>query len=367
MIYFALYALLIFLLLMLANDHRKVALLVLLSIIAYWGFSLVAAVDISGYMFSFDCMNTHGDPRESFYRVYEGSYGEFEYGFLLAMQLSKRIVPYFEFFQLFLFSIEVLLVYLGIKRLDLEDKFSATIMMCMMAFSLSFSLLGAMRQGVAIALFIYSLPFFMEKKYLKCVVCIVLGSFFHSSSILLLVVFVLCWLFDKHRDFFFSRAFLWSLFILCNVFYAFHLSVGNVFGGFLSTFSSSYSDYYESFLNESNYGYMKLLEMDGCFIIAFFTSFMKRSNKYFLLAPIFILYFVVNTISGGIAVHRISYYFAIPYAVFLVESLLSLLQNIGIKSGISLAIVFVYLFITFAYQNSMFGNYPYDYYIRHFM
>lgn len=367
MLFFALYAILIFLLLMVANDHRKVTWLVLLSIIVYWGFSLVDAVDIPGYMFAFDCMNTHGDPRESYYGVFEGSYGGFEYGFLLAMQFSKRIIPYFEFFQLFLFAIEVLLVYLGVKRLDREDKSFATIMMCMMAFSLSFSLLGAMRQGVAIALFINSLPFFIEKRYIKCVGCIVFGSFFHISSILLLAVLVLCWLFVKYRDFFFSRAFLWSLFILCNVLYVFHFSVGGFFGEILSFFSSSYSSYYDSFSNASNYGYLKLLEMDGCFVIAFFTSYMKRSSKYYLLASVFLCYFIINTISGGMAVHRISYYLAIPYAIFLVESLLSLLRNIGIKSGVSLTIVFVYLFFTFAYQNSMFGNYPYDYYIGHFM
>ena len=179
------------LLLLLINrrlDNKTFFFLSLFIVIMYWGVSYIDVPDTPDYQYVYAHINPSMPPESSVLT-------HFEVGFLYLMWFFKKIGADYYLFQLFLFTIESLLVVFGIKKIGVDYRNLGSII-CLLGFWLPIVLMGALRQGIAIALFMYSLHFLLEKKYYYFILLVGGAFFFHKSAIFLLLVPLWYWLTD---------------------------------------------------------------------------------------------------------------------------------------------------------------------------
>lgn len=300
-----------------APINRNILLVVIwLAMSLFWGLSYINAPDIPGYIRFYE------------QKVFDWSiYGvriptvNFEYGFLILSCLVKSVSHQFYVFQLFLFSTELALVMMGLRKLFQADR--TIIFICALFFVLPLNLLSALRQGIAISIFIFSLSFIIERKLWKYILAIVIASFFHKSSLFLLPLY---WIIHV-RGLLHQKKILWGILLVLDLLYFFGFSMSAFLDKMLLLFISSYDNVgsYVSYANgeifTSNFGVLKILEMNVVYILLLcFDSEEESSKAKDLLKLLFIAYFVLNMLMGGILAHRIGYYFAIVYQVSLVAS-----------------------------------------------
>lgn len=363
--------------------------LILGVIMLYWGFSYINAPDIDGYMDYYAEISTEGWVLDSFYGLAAAS---MEPGLFIIMQLCKRIVDSYFFFQFVLLSIELLLVFGGLKKL-FGGTSQTIVFFLLFLFQIPF-FLAAMRQGVAIAIMIFCLPLFQENKFYFYIPLLILAIFFHQSAILLFIIPIFLLLFKKVNP---SSQVLNIMYMLvflgCNFCYAMGISAGNLienaFGDFVydSALSTSRSLTVEDSMEASDFGFLKLLEIDICYILFFFSRVVRKDASIRLMGSLFLIYFLINTLVGGIIIHRINYYLTIPYYIVLFRSLYCLLEKVlrdviyksdafkyfvsntdekviqRIIFGVSNLTIYAYMFATYMLQSVSSSNYIFEYHL----
>lgn len=347
MILYALFTLSLLFLLLFNKEikERSFFQLALFIVVAYWGLSYIDVPDTPGYQSVYASLNPKVSPDSSVTT-------HFEVGFLYLMWLFKRIGADYYLFQFFLFAIESLLVFSGIKKLG-NDYRTLGSLVCLLGFWLPVVLMGALRQGVAIALFIYSLHTILEKKYYLFVLLMGISFFFHKSSVFLAIA-PLWYLFTN--VFINKRVILLIIFIVINVLHFSGFTLLSSFDNLLSLFFTDvadselsvadYSIYSESNVGESNFGFLKLLEVDFCYITALLL-FPQKDNKAFqLLSSLFLMYFILNMLIGGIIIHRITYYLQIPYFLLLFRSFSSIFEGFKVNKQGQYVFTFFYVLLT---------------------
>ena len=88
--------------------------LMLGALVLYWGFSYVNAPDTDGYMEYFDMISVNGWVLDSLYTT---AAGKMEPGTFILMQLCKRISGSYYFFQFVILALDVVLSYIGLKKM----------------------------------------------------------------------------------------------------------------------------------------------------------------------------------------------------------------------------------------------------------
>lgn len=332
------------------NKWKFIAVWFVLSI--FWGFSYIYAPDIPGYMKYFD------------YKVYDWFKDgirlpaiTFEKGFNILSCILKSLVKQYYIYQFILFSVELFLVMIGLKRLLNIDK--AIILICALFFILPMNLLGALRQGIAISLFIFAIPYILERNMIKYGLVIILASFFHQSSLFLLFLYWIPLLFPLLR----KKNILICLLVLLNLCYFLGFSISNIIDTFLLSSFTLYDglDTYTRYVNSesrliSNFGIAKIIEMNFVYVL-FILMNKNQSNYYELLKIMFLVYFILNMLLGGILAHRIGYYFVIVYNVSLIISMcLFAKQYMGKKENGYLLVCAYYIFLYLFYFNDFFSN-----------
>lgn len=190
-IYFFIIVTYLLLLAVLLSERRNIAFLVIGSIAIYWGFSYINAADVPGYMNFFKYCGTGIN---SVSNVKDPSLLTFEKGFIYYMGWIKLLVGSdYYFYQFITLSIEFILTYLGLKNL-LGNKKDVLLFFCIFATQLPL-FIAAMRQGLVISVFIFSLSFVVKREYLKCIILYLLATVFHSSAIFLIGFVCVYWIF----------------------------------------------------------------------------------------------------------------------------------------------------------------------------
>ncbi len=344
----------------------QVVWLTLGSLFLYWGFSYTNAPDTEGYMDFFDMLSTSGWVLDS---LYGSAAGGMEPGTFILMQLCKKVSSSYYFFQAVILLIDLLLSFWGLKKL-LGDKEQPTLFFLLFAFCTPM-FLAAMRQGVAIAIMIFCLPLFRDNKYYFYVPLIILAIFFHQSAILFFAIPVAMWVAKKVRTS--SNVgciIVFSIFVVCNICYLFGISAGvfieRYLGGFVydSSMSTSREMSFAGATEESNFGILKVLEMDVCYLIFFFSKKDWKSDAHNYMGAFFLVFFILNMLVGGIIIHRLSYYLRIPYYFVLYESLRYMFRT-GFKWNFRLAnlAIFVYMLSLFVIQDLSGGKYVFEYHL----
>ena len=304
-----------------------------------WGFTYIDAPDIPKYIEYFQTSTTNWF-EDGFSNP---TYNSFESGFTFLANLSRTISDKFYIFQCLLYSTELLLITIGFKCFFNEK--TALILLCGLFIILPINLLSALRQGVAISVFIFSLQFIKNRQIIPYIACLLFASFFHKSVLFLIPVYFVPWL----SSIFKKRWIYWAILIAFNLLYFFNISLSTFFNSFLLDSLLFYDDAsnYSMYLTEelsSNFGILKILELD--FIYIFFCILHKeQSSEYVIIKYLFVTYFFVNVVLGGILAHRISYYFAIISYASLIFAFMNAAKTISFPKRYGYAIACLYIIV----------------------
>lgn len=369
MLLFLFFSLVWALLLLWVSDPRKEkykVVLPLAAILLYWGFSFTNAPDTEGYMDFFDAIYTSGWVLDS---LVGSAAGGMEPGVFILMQLCKKLSGSYYFFQFVVLTIDLVLTYWGLRNL-LKNKMEPIVFLLIITFCIPLYL-SALRQGVAIALMVFCLPLFRDNRFYIYIPLILLGIFFHQSAILLFAIPILMFLFKRinlKKDF--GRILFLIIFLVCNFCYFAGISAGDyierIFGGFV--YDSSLSTNREMSIGQSmegsDFGILKVLEMDVCFIIFYLSSIIKKNGVTKYMGAFFLAYFILNMLVGGIIIHRLTYYLRLPYYFILFETLRGFMMNrMKLNYKVSNLIVYLYMFFIFMVQSGMSSTYIYEYHL----
>lgn len=165
------------------GNHARTVLLGFLGVIMLFVYNLknnALLPDINVYIDSFDTFKSFS------FKDVVGYIGYEEKGYIMFNILSAKICPHPSFF-LFLYSLVVVFAYiLTIARYSVNIRFSAILYICTSFFSLFI-----LRQYLAVACCLLSIPYAIERKPIPFLIWIVIAFFFHKSSIIFGVVYFL--------------------------------------------------------------------------------------------------------------------------------------------------------------------------------
>lgn len=291
--------------------------------IIFWGSAECYAADIPTYRYFFE--NICFDWTKSGIKL---PWSQFESGFVILCCVSKSLIDSFEVLQFTIFSIEIILITTGLKRF-LGTR-NAIISLCIIFFLAQGTLLGALRQGIAISLFIYALPFIKEQKIIPYFLILFIGSLFHKSAILLSVFYFTPLIYKCLNN----RLLLIVVLVISNFIYFSGISVASTISNFIFFQSDSidtlsvYKEYYSTD-EQSNFGIFKIIELNIAYV-----SFLliDKENDNYILKCLMLIYIPLQMMIGGFLAHRISYYLIIPYyigfALGVIDSFRKLIGNI---------------------------------------
>ncbi len=343
----------------------KDVVLLLGTLLIYWGFSYANTPDTEGYMDFFYMISDRGWVLDS---LYGSSAGTMEPGVFILMQLCKRVSGSYYFFQFVILTFDVVLTYWGLRKMTNSNN-QAIVFFLLFTFTLHFYL-SALRQGVAIAIMVFCMPFFRDNKFYIYIPLIVLAIFFHQSAILLFAIPILMMLIRKTKIKWDSMQFLFvAVFAICNICYLLGISAGGFLERFLGNYvyDSSFSTSRTLSISEietSNFGILKMVEIDVCYVLFFFSKLVKKDDILRFFGVMFLVYFIINSLVGGIVVHRLTYYLRIPYYFVLFESLRAFfVKGLNANYKLSNLVLYIYMFTLFMMQTIIGRNYIFDYYL----
>jgi hypothetical protein len=223
-------------------------------------------------------------------------YGAYKYekGFQILLLLCKTISPNYFFLQIISTIIDIYIVfYLFERYIPNRIVFG---FFCFLIFS-GFSMeINALRNSKGIMIFLLSIKFIFEKKPLKYLTTNVIGSLFHTSSLIYLPLYFIL---NKR----YSRKLIFVLFVIGNI--VFFLNVSWLKGILLNTISifnnNSYiihaiEIYLDSEFQSANYGFsLGYFErfFSFFFVFYYYDKLIKKSSyNIVFLNSAFILWFV---------------------------------------------------------------------------
>lgn len=347
------------------NIKIRNVVMILGTLVLYWGYSYTNAPDTEGYMDFFEMISRDGWVLDS---LYGSAAGNMEPGTFIIMQLCKRVSESYFFFQFVILTIDIMLTYWGLRKMS-ENRLEPVVFFLLFTFIVPFYL-SALRQGVVIAIMTFCLPLFRDNKWYFYIPLLILAIFFHQTAILVFAIPILMFLFSKIKIKQESlQKFFFVVFVVFNICYVFGISadglVEKLFGEYV--YDSSLSTNREMRVENmeiSEFGILKMVEVNVCYIIFFFSKLVKKDDTLRLFGIMFLLFFVLNTLAGGIIIHRLTYYLRIPYYFVLFESLRSLMVN-GMKMKHTPAnlIIYFYMFALYMDQSVLGSKYIFEYHL----
>ena len=117
-------------------------------------------------------------------------------------------------------------------------------------------------------------------------------------------------------------------------------------------------------MEESNFGILKVLELDVCYVLFFMSNLVEKNNYFKLIGGLVFVFFCMNMLVGGIIVHRINYYLQIPYYIALFASLnLLLTKYLHFDDKLSNGIIYCYMVFLYLFQAVSSSVYIFEYHL----
>lgn len=142
----------------------------------------VVGEDMLGYGGSWFFMMDENEPLSSMFEFAQTP----EYAYHLLIYVCKKISQNINVFMTACALIKMSAVTLFVYKMR-EQLSSLLFLFCYYCFFYVFSF-SMMRQGIAVAICIYSLAYFVNKKYWKFLLLVVIAYFFHNSAVLMLLL-----------------------------------------------------------------------------------------------------------------------------------------------------------------------------------
>lgn len=165
--------------------HRKkqvIEIFLFLLVLFFTAFSYKNGWDLNTYESWFLYINKYGLSGLEYIYEQEGIEG----GYLFFNYIVSLFSSYFEIFVFIFGLLTCLLYYVGCRKLGLNFGLLILVFFCSSYTRLE---LSTLRQGIAVAIFFYSLSFLLNKQIYKYIMLCILAITFHRSAILLLFVY----------------------------------------------------------------------------------------------------------------------------------------------------------------------------------
>lgn len=288
--------------------------------------------DYMGYLEGFNKVNSYGEIN------YFGKYYNYEIGWLVLIRLFQRL----GFFTMvgFLAFLNCIIYYRFIKKyVDVRYYWLAVFIY---VFDPQFMLIqaSAMRQSLAIGIFLFSIDYIYKKDLIRFAVCIGIASLFHSSALILLPVYLLGYINVKVNKF--TGIALFGIFISLFLF-------PSIFTIYVNSIVTSYFKKYEIYQGpaETIGTGLGVLYLSGMFLLVlFFDKFQRNQNA--LLFKIAVISFMFIPLSLMVTlISRVGMYFT-PSIIVTYPRIFKTI-NSGYKTIfiISFFLMTCYIFFTF--------------------
>ncbi|QLL76158.1 EpsG family protein [Limosilactobacillus reuteri] len=117
----------------------------------------------------------------------------YEYGYTFLTYVVAKLTGSFQFLQFFIEFFILSFIYLGIRRLKIDNM---PIWFCMLTYYLLFfnNSLNMVRQWMAMSILLYGFKYIKEQKLTKFIITILFAYLFHSTAIIGLLLYLLYWI-----------------------------------------------------------------------------------------------------------------------------------------------------------------------------
>lgn len=205
--------------------------------------------------------------------------------------------------------------------------------------------MNAVRQYIAISIFIYAITFIFEKNFKNYLIWIIIASLFHSSVLIMIPVYFFC----KSRLTLKKRTIIFLALILLLPF------VNQLFIGIIS--KTKYSYYLTSAYGTANPTYSELIVSSILFVISSFLYKKGKNNEKFnVYYNLTFLFLIVAILSFKVLLaYRIIMYFKIS-TIFMVPTIINTIENKKNK------LVFYIMFICLFSGITLIGAYKFGWY-----
>lgn len=276
------------------------------------------------------------------YEIYEKAYKNinliknysFEIGFIQICKIFQKFLAFYQF-KAVVYFINTILIYKGIRYFFSKKDTLNIIALLYLYGTFYFLYLPSFRQSISISIFIFSLKYIFQKKFLKYALCIVLATLFHrSAAILFLVYFFINWLKVNKK--------ILIILMLLNIgLYYFDFFIPIILGRLINILRLQSKGYY---FKISDGGSPREFIFYALFYIFIIMIYNKKNDfivKCFLLFQIF--YLIQKYIPIG-------FRFMIYFHIFWLFVLILLFQNLKNKNIKYIIKYFLILFIFFNFN-----------------
>ncbi len=233
-----------------------------------------------------------------------------ELGWQMLTKMLRLVVPSSELFVFIISSLTILFVFKAIWRY--RTSINIFVALCFYVGLYYFQAMNLMRIYLAMSIMLFYFYFLLEKKYLKYCVVVILSSFLHYSSLVMLLIVAMLWLYQRSQ----IASFIAFIIALVSAY-----SLSQVFGDYISI--ARYAEYASINQSSRQIGIMLFFDYLPCFIIIYYAYKNRIRGQWFdilvattLIAFLmrFVSYYI--TIAGRMSIHfGILYILIIPYFV----------------------------------------------------
>lgn len=245
-------------------------------------------------------------------------------------------------FKAYLFFIEFFILFFsfyGLKKIFKNNYIASFLIFLLLFYNRS---LNIVRQSMAISLIIYSLPYLVDKKYLKCIICIIVAYFFHKTAIFFVFAILMQKYGSENKR---SNLLFLIMIVLISVFalYGFEYIIQFLVSTGLLT--SKYIFYLSNFVNSLySVSFIDLSLVSGLILLyLFFKNAFDKKNSFCNLFYYFLCFDLLCLLISGkyIATFRLGYYYEIPALIFFLNYLNSVFSH-SKRNVIGLVVAFVF-------------------------
>jgi hypothetical protein len=202
---------------------------------------------------------------------------------------------------------------------------------------------SAMRQSVAIAIFLFSLGYLYKKQIVRYVLCVLLASMFHSSAIILLplyILFVIDWQISKIKAIIIFIIFV--LFLISIQIFAPYL------GEFIGTYFERYKDYQGGAELSSGLGFLYYIII---FIFVLIYSRFQKNHNELLFKIAIVSYYVIPLGFLIQLIGRVGMYME-PVMMAVIPIIFVCIKDKNVKSMFITSYIFMTLYSFYIFFNS---------------
>lgn len=275
--------------------------------------------DYEGYLYNFNRINSLGDIKGS-------QFINLETGWIFLTRTFKDLG--FQYLVAFLSLLYCIIIYFFIRNV-LEKKYLFLGLLCFLLNSGIFLInLSAMRQTLALILFLFSIKFIIERKIILYVLIIYLASLFHGSAIILLpLYFIRYFKLNKTLNIIYFVVYL-SFFFISDKF----VDIIKVIILFIKPAYAIYTEDENNVKTVIGSGSGVIFSSINFILLLYFSSREKFENKYLEISiKLIVIFFILMPFALSIGmIGRVNFYFSF-FTIFMIPYIYVKIKHLYLK------------------------------------